>query len=197
LTYYYFRKPEFTVKIRKFIVIIVVVLSVLVISSDSAESGSFINAKKYDEISFIKEFDASGKSFNFKVKFKVVSKNNNFNGIIIILDDITNQKKVSEDLERNEKFLREITDNMLDYIIKADNCGVIQYVSPSCKNFLGYNYRDFLGHSIFSGIHRDDLDKVQNIWNKCLISKSGDIFEYRYSLLLCEITLPSSSITSI
>lgn len=137
-------------------------------------------SKKYDEISFIKDFEGNNKKLCFKVKFKVASSNGSFNGIIIILDDITYQKKVSEDFEKNEKFLREITDNVLDYIIKADNCGVIQYVSPSCKNFLGYNYRDFLGHSIFSGIHRDDLDKVQSIWNKCLIQKKGNIFEYRY-----------------
>lgn len=140
----------------------------------------YFNSKKFSEISFIKKLESKNNRYYFKVRFRTVNGSDNNRGVIIILDDITQPKKISEDMEKNEKFLREITDNMLDFIIKADNCGVIQYVSPSCKNLLGYNYRDLLGHSIFSSIHRDDIDKVMNIWNKSLLRKKGNIFEYRY-----------------
>lgn len=141
---------------------------------------TYFDSKKFNEISFVKEFEKNNTRMHFKVRMKRIDIDNEYRGIIVILDDITHARKISEELEKSDRFLRELTDNMLDFVFKTDINGVIQYISPSCKSLLGYDFRDLLGRSIFSGIHKDNIDNAMSIWNRCLIRKKGDIMEYRY-----------------
>lgn len=141
---------------------------------------TYFDSKKFNEISFVKEYEKYNARMYFKVRMRRIDIDNEYSGIIIILDDITHAKKISEELEKNDRFLRELTDNMLDFVFKTDINGVIQYISPSCRNLLEYNFMDLIGRSIFSGIHKDDIDNAMTIWNRCLIRKKGDIIEYRY-----------------
>jgi PAS domain S-box-containing protein len=135
---------------------------------------------KYSEISFVKECKLYNDNLFFKVKLKKIKINNDFIGTIVILDDITHSRKISEELESSEKNLREITDNMRDLICKIDVNGTIQYLSPSVKHILGYKSKDLIGKSIFSGIHSEDLDKAMSWFNRNLIDESTTTQELRY-----------------
>ncbi|AWI07508.1 PAS domain S-box protein [Clostridium drakei] len=134
----------------------------------------------YSEISFIKEYKSYNYNSFFKVKLKKIRVNDNFIGTIVILDDITNSRKVSEELENSEKNLREITESMKDLICKIDINGKIQYVSPSVKPILGYNLKDLIGKYIFSNIHPEDLDKTMSSFNRGFIDKSSTGQELRF-----------------
>ncbi|AKN33154.1 histidine kinase [Clostridium carboxidivorans P7] len=133
----------------------------------------------YSEISFIKEYKSYNDNLSFKVKLKKIRVNDNFIGTIVILDDITNSKKVSEELEHSEKSLREITESMKDLICKIDINGKIQYIGPSVKQILGYNLKDLIGKYIFSNIHPEDLDKTMSSFNRGFIDKSSTGQELR------------------
>ncbi len=137
-------------------------------------------AGNYSEISFVKECKLYNDNLFFKVKLKKIKINNDFIGTIVILDDISHSRKISEELENSEKNLREITDNMRDLICKIDVNGTIQYLSPSVKHVLGYSSKDLMGKSIFSGIHSEDLDKVMSLFNRNLIDETTNIQEVRY-----------------
>ncbi len=140
----------------------------------------YFSSGNYLEISFVKECKLLYENLFFKVKLKRIKINNNFIGIIVILDDITNSRKISEELEKSEKYLREITDNMRDMIFKIDINGIVQYFSPSAKEVLGYKFKDLIGKSIFSGVHSEDLDRIMGCFNKSLIGKDGTRMELRY-----------------
>jgi len=73
-------------------------------------------------------------------------------------------------LRRSEKSYRLLMDNLQDLICLTDKEGVFQYVSPSCRDELGYAPEDLLGKSAFSWIHPDDLDRV-----------AGEVQEYSAS----------------
>jgi PAS domain S-box-containing protein len=74
--------------------------------------------------------------------------------------DITERKQAEDALKTSESRLRLITDNMLDLITQTDTRGIIQYVSPSNENILGYQLEDLLGKSIFDLVHPDDMDRT-------------------------------------
>lgn len=63
-------------------------------------------------------------------------------------------------LKENEAALRRVTDNMLDMISQTDKEGVLQYVTPSIKNLLGYEPEELLGKSAFDIVHKDDRDRM-------------------------------------
>lgn len=82
-------------------------------------------------------------------------------GGIFVSRDINARKLSDEALRAREEELRQLTDNMLDTVIKTDDRGRIQYTSiawsPSLKGTLGYKPENLTGKSIFDLIHPDDL----------------------------------------
>lgn len=87
-------------------------------------------------------------------------------GAIETLADITERKRVEKELKERQEKLRRITDNMLDIICQTNMEGVLEYISPSIKNVLGYDIEDLLGRSIFEFVHPDDMDEVMTNFKK-------------------------------
>jgi diguanylate cyclase (GGDEF)-like protein/PAS domain S-box-containing protein len=81
-------------------------------------------------------------------------------GGIFVSRDINARKLSDEALRAREEELRQLTDNMLDTVIKTDDQGRIQYSSiswsTSLKGTLGYEPEHLTGYSIFDLIHPDD-----------------------------------------
>ena len=59
------------------------------------------------------------------------------------LEELENKcRRIEKALQKSEKRLNMIADNMLDVISQTDSDGVFQYVSPSIKDLLGYEPED-------------------------------------------------------
>ena len=56
--------------------------------------------------------------------------------------------------------LRLIADNMLDMVSIVNPEGIIEYISPSIINILGYEPERLVGHSFADIIHPQDLDSA-------------------------------------
>jgi PAS domain S-box-containing protein len=84
--------------------------------------------------------------------------------------DVTDRKKAEEVQGR----LAAIVESAEDAIIGKDLNGIIQYVSPSCWNVLGYPPGAMLGQSLYTWIHPEDADGVKE--------SIQDVYriEYRY-----------------
>lgn len=133
----------------------------------------------FRELGFTKDLISNEGILFFKVKLKRIEINES-KSIIIMMDDITYSKKVTQQLEKSEKDLKEITDNMLDFICKVNIKGVIGYVSPSFKNFFGYKYKDIIGGCIYKFVHPDDIDMVIKNIDESITNKHGSKIEYRF-----------------
>lgn len=94
--------------------------------------------------------------------------------------DITGRKQAEDALRASEKYLRLLTDNMLDLISQTDQAGVFQYVSPSHRSILGYTPDQMIGRSAFDFIHPDDLSMAQAIYQAALEQHRASRFELRY-----------------
>jgi PAS domain S-box-containing protein len=67
---------------------------------------------------------------------------------LIVLYDITAQKKTGEALRENEARLRAITDSAQDAIIMMDSNGLISFWNPSAERILGYTSAEAIGHNL-------------------------------------------------
>jgi diguanylate cyclase (GGDEF)-like protein/PAS domain S-box-containing protein len=85
--------------------------------------------------------------------------------------DITKRKKLEDSLREREELLSQITDNMVDMILKVDAAGAIKYISPSYSNLMGYAIEDRLGKPYFEIIHPDDIKKVASLYKKAITGK--------------------------
>ncbi|WP_243109325.1 sensor histidine kinase [Anaerophilus nitritogenes] len=94
--------------------------------------------------------------------------------------DISKRKQVEEALEKSEKRLRQITNNMSDMISQINDQGIIEYVSPSCMSISGYREEELIGKSIFDFIHPKDLDKAMDTYKKTIKEHIENRVECRY-----------------
>ena len=80
--------------------------------------------------------------------------------------------RLYEDVSRNEKQLRLLTENMSDLICLHALDGTFTYVSPSSRTLFGYEPIELLGKSPFSFVHPDDLEYVKGQTRQLLEGKT-------------------------
>jgi diguanylate cyclase (GGDEF)-like protein/PAS domain S-box-containing protein len=80
--------------------------------------------------------------------------------------------RLYEDVSRNEKQLRLLTENMSDLICLHALDGTFTYVSPSSQTLFGYAPHELLGQSPFDYVHPDDLEYVKSQTRQLLEGKT-------------------------
>ncbi len=94
--------------------------------------------------------------------------------------DITERKKIEDQLLENEEKYRRITENMSDAVAEVDARGIVRYASPSHRRIVGVAPRDIIGISIFDGIHPEDRDRIKDEFQEGVRSNTDREVEYRY-----------------
>lgn len=82
------------------------------------------------------------------------------NLMISTLVDITDQKKVEQQLIKNEKRFKALVQDGSDLLAIVDKNGVYRYVSPTSENILGIKPGHFIGKNLLEFIHEKDKSKI-------------------------------------
>ncbi len=78
-----------------------------------------------------------------------------YQGVVL---DITERKRIENELKNRETHLRLITDNMVDVISQLDANMNTLYTSPSLERVVGVRPEEVIGRPAFGWIHPDDLE---------------------------------------
>ena len=81
-------------------------------------------------------------------------------GALMLLRDITEQKRTEEALKESEERFRSLVQNASDLITLVDATGTITYESPSKERILGYGPQELVGRPALEHVHPDDLEQV-------------------------------------
>ncbi len=79
------------------------------------------------------------------------------------IQDITERKRLENELRASEEQLRLITDNTQDLITQSNSQNRIVYASPSSRLLLGYEPEDMTGHFSQEFISPEDLDILVSV----------------------------------
>jgi PAS domain S-box-containing protein len=108
----------------------------------------------------------------------IFDKEGNYGGYRGIDRDITKSKKAEKALKKNEAKFRLIAENSKDVICIHHPNGIYKYVSPSCKNVLGYETEELIGINPFELVFPDDINQLKG--NIAKVKKGKDsITTYR------------------
>jgi len=81
--------------------------------------------------------------------------------IFCIGRDITERKEMEEALRESEKKLRLISENSRDIICLHDPDHRYVYISPACKEILGYEPDELVGTNPWELVHPEDIEALQ------------------------------------
>ncbi|MCZ8537943.1 PAS domain S-box protein [Paenisporosarcina quisquiliarum] len=94
--------------------------------------------------------------------------------------DITERKRVEQELQHSEKNYRLIAENTTDVISVIDENNIIVYTSPASEIVKGYKVDQLKGITAYSFVYQDDLARVQSAFNEVRESETSVFVQYRY-----------------
>ncbi|RJP15315.1 MAG: PAS domain S-box protein [Candidatus Abyssobacteria bacterium SURF_5] len=95
-----------------------------------------------------------------------------------LLNEIAQRERVEKALRESEKKYKTIVESSNDIIMLTAPDGNILYLSPSCRNILGYEPEELTGSQPWI-VHPDDLASARQQFNQALLGQSGSNFQYR------------------
>jgi PAS domain S-box-containing protein len=126
--------------------------------------------------------DNNNKSFSFLLSANSFISKKGFNGIVVVMVDITERKRIDEALRESETRFRTVLDNSLDVIYRLNlQSDRFDYISPSAEKVMGYSVDELMGldgEAALHMIHPDDLLDVQTAYAR-LERTSDSAVEYR------------------
>ncbi len=104
--------------------------------------------------------------------------------LVSIARDITERKRMEEELRDSEEKFRNVLDNSLDMIYSMDlQTGRYEYVSPASKQVLGYSPEEFQAlnqDELISLAHPDDAEKLQQNIIALITQKESSALSFEY-----------------
>jgi len=85
-------------------------------------------------------------------------KEGNITGVEGIFVDITERKKIREELQESKEKYRLLLENQTDLVVKVDTEGRFLFVSPSYCETFGKSEEELLGNKFMPLVHKDDRE---------------------------------------
>lgn len=95
----------------------------------------------------------------------------NYRGGVFVARDITDSKRLQEELRASEEQLRLITNNVPDLISRIDEADNYTFASPSYHTVLGYEPLEMVGLFGSDIVHPDDIEAVSDRFREALESR--------------------------
>jgi PAS domain S-box-containing protein len=90
--------------------------------------------------------------------------NENITGLVLSLQDVTDQVKVQIALRESEEKYKTITEIAQEIIIRIDQLGAVTFINRSGIEFYDSPLEGLIGENILNFVHSNDLQKTKNLF---------------------------------
>jgi len=131
---------------------------------------SLIQTNKYIEVPVFRFLGAGGEWRYLETKVANLLDDPIIAGLVVNSRDITEHVMAEEALKAREQKFRALVHNSSDILVMIDAEANFIYTSHNIKNLLGYDPEDLAGTNAFSLVHPEDLEGLQQEFEKVLRS---------------------------
>ncbi|PKK86487.1 MAG: hypothetical protein CVT48_01060, partial [Thermoplasmata archaeon HGW-Thermoplasmata-1] len=114
-----------------------------------------------------------GTPLQTEVNVAPVFVNGKFKGIQATMRDVTERKKMEEELRHSEERFRAIAENSFDLIFTVDESLKVTYVSPSIEKMSGYKSEEVVGRNIVDMMQDLGISEPSKIVEETLAAAMG------------------------
>ncbi len=100
-------------------------------------------------------------------------------GAIGVWTDITDFRRMERELAESRERYRLVTDHMSDLAYTIDGRGLVEFVSPSVQEILGYPPEEVVGMPVMDLLHPDDMGRVLAVAASTLPGEMTTDIEHR------------------
>ncbi|MBB6447941.1 PAS domain S-box protein [Bacillus benzoevorans] len=93
-------------------------------------------------------------------------------GTTAFYKNITELKQTERELRKSQEKYRIVTENAFDVIKLINTSGIIEYVSPSNEEIIGYTPSEYIGKRFTEHLHPDDIQRLEKEFKKWIHSAS-------------------------
>lgn len=100
-------------------------------------------------------------------------------GLIGVAADVTERRRIADELAASEQKYRELVEQINDVIYSVDELGVVTYVSPAMEPLAGYTREEVIGHPFTRFVHEDDVPVIRDRFLRVMGGGSGQLTDLR------------------
>ncbi|HDN50144.1 MAG TPA: PAS domain S-box protein [Thermoplasmatales archaeon] len=123
-----------------------------------------------------KEKTCEHKGRYYRAKPSTISGHGIVLGKLILIEDVTKQKKAEQKLRESKQRFEDIARSSADWIWEVDREGKYVYVSGKVKRILGYAPKELIGKTPFSLMPKEEGKRIREIFQK-IASKKENIVD--------------------
>lgn len=94
-------------------------------------------------------------------------------GKVVVARDLTEKTQRDAELRKKDSLCRALIENALDIVAMVDASGTILFVSPSCRQWLGWEPEELVGRNRVDFYHPDDRAAMQALYQKTTATPEG------------------------
>ncbi len=102
----------------------------------------------------------------WKDRGKALFKNGTFKRVIGVCTDITEQKRIENELTRSEEKYRDIVHTSVDWIWEIDEKGKYTFASPKVTELTGYMPDEVLNKTPFDFMPLDEAERIKSVFQR-------------------------------
>lgn len=137
-------------------------------------------ANKINQINLSLDNSKTGRKFLNITCIPLTDEYDNVVEVMSIMNDYTKSKLIEDELLERERLYHNLTNNSPVGIFRTSPDGQTTYVNPQWCKLSDLSYEAALGYGWYNAIMPDDIEYLQNEWNKTIQNQTKSVTEYRF-----------------
>ncbi|MBC8462156.1 MAG: PAS domain S-box protein [Deltaproteobacteria bacterium] len=110
-----------------------------------------------------------------------ISQGGDVENVILLMDDVTEQVRLSEEVRRIESHLASVVESASDIVLSTDMKGIILSWNPAAEKISGYSFDEVREQLFFEYFKEENIKEIEDVFSRLKMGKKSEMAEWNLS----------------